>query len=146
MTLSIVSEQTQIRMPDGMQTNLDPEDTAFVQTDMPGHYTIESVDGNRLFAINLPAKESRTAVMPIEDLEQYGISLSQTESFATERPELSSDLQSSATKRQSDLAGLEYEQKLWRWVFVALLAVSLVEIGLAGWLTRAPSETEGEQT
>jgi hypothetical protein len=84
--------------------------------------------------------------MPTEDLEQHGISLSQTESFAAEGPELSSGLQSSATKRQSDLAGMEYQQKLWRWVFVALLAVSLVEIGLAGWLTRAPSETEGEQT
>jgi hypothetical protein len=113
---------------------------------MPGHYTIESVDGSRLFAINLPVKESRTAVMPIEDLEQYGISLSQTESFVAEGPELPSGLHSSVTKHQSDLAGFEYQQKLWRWVFVMVLAVSLVEIGLAGWLTRAPSETEGEQT
>lgn len=144
ITVPIMSRQTHIQKPDGMRIRFNPDDKAFTLTDMPGLYTIESPDENRLFAINLPARESRTAVMPIEDLEQYGISLSQAESGATEGPHLSSDLQSSPTKHQSDLAGLEYKQKLWRWVFVVLLTVSLIEIGLAGWLTRAPSETEGE--
>jgi len=140
------SRSIQIRKPDGTQTSLHMEDKAFTQTDMPGIYAVESSAGNRLFAINLPAKESRTAVMPIEDLEQYGVSLSRTASLAAQEPELFSNLQSGRAKHRSDVAGLENKQKVWRWVFVSLLIVSFIEIWLAGWLTRAPSETEGEQT
>ena len=140
------SRDIQIRKPDGTLSSLNTNDKIFTLTDMPGLYTVESPVENRLFAINLPAKESQTAVMPIEDLEQYGIVLSRTMSFATEGPEPSSDIQSGQAKHHSDLAGLEYKQKVWRWVFVVLLTVSLIEIGLAGWLTRAPSIIEGEQT
>ncbi len=147
VTVPIVSRQIYIQKPDGMRISYNPDDKVFTLTDTPGLYTIESPDENRLFAINLPTRESRTAVMPIEDLEQYGISLSQAKHFAAEGPDLSSGFQSSPPSRhQSDLAGLEYQQKVWRWVFVVLLAVSFIEIGLAGWLTRAPSATEGEQT
>ena len=146
VTIPIVSQQVQIQKPNGTRTSLNPNDKAFIQTDMPGLYTVESPDESRFFAINLPAKESRTAVMPIEDLEQCGVSLSQATGLAAERSVLLSDLQTTRSKHQSDLAGLEYQQKVWRWVFVVLLAVSLIEIGLAGWLTGAPSETEGEQT
>jgi len=113
---------------------------------MPGFYTVESPGENRLFAINLPAKESRTAVMPIEDIEQYGVILSQTANLTAKRLGSSTELQSERATHRSDLAGLEYKQKLWRWVFIVLLAISMIEIGLAGWLTRAPSVIEGEQT
>jgi hypothetical protein len=144
--LSIDSASRSIRKPDGTMSNLNADDKTFTQTDMPGLYTVESSDESRLFAINLFAKESRTAVMSLEDLEQYGVALSRTENLAAEGLELSSDIQSGRAKHRSDVVGLEYKQKIWRWVFVVLLAVSLIEIGLAGWLTRAPSETEGEQT
>lgn len=144
--IASASRRVQIRKPDGTQSSFNTDDKAFTQTDMPGFYTVESSAGSRLFAINLPAKESRTAVMPTEDLEQYGVSLSRTASVAAQGPELSLDLQSGRAKHRSDVAGLEYRQKVWRWVFVVLLAVSFIEIWLAGWLTRAPSETEGEQT
>jgi hypothetical protein len=140
------SQNIQIHKPDGTQTSLNVDEKAFTQTDMPGLYSVEIPIEARLFAINLPAKESRTAVMPIEDLEQYGVSPSRTASLATEGHEFSTDLQSGRTMHRGNAAGLEYEQKVWRWVFVVLLAVSLIEIALAGWLTRAPSETEGEQT
>jgi hypothetical protein len=141
-----VSQEVQIRKPDGMRTNLNTSDKPFTQTDMPGLYTIESSAGNRVFAVNLPAKESRTNAMPIENLELYSLTLNQSTSLTTEEPELSSDPRYGRAKHRSDLAGLEYKQKVWRWVFVVLLAVSLIEIGLAGWLTRVPLPSEGEKT
>ncbi|MBN2317047.1 MAG: BatA domain-containing protein [Sedimentisphaerales bacterium] len=144
--VSRTSQDVQIRKPDGTQTSFNTDTKAFTQTDIPGFYTVESPAENRLFAINLPAKESQTAVMPIDDLEQYGVVLSRTANLTAEGPELSSDLQSEWAKHRGDLTGLEYKQKLWRWVFMVLLAISLIEIGLAGWLTRAPSIIEGEQT
>lgn len=140
------SQQVQIRKPDGTQTSFNKDTKAFTQTDIPGFYMVESSAENRQFAINLPAKESRTAVIPIEDLEQYGVALSRTANLSVESPEPATDIQSEPAKHHSDLAGMEYKQKLWRWVFLVLLAVSLIEIGLAGWLTSAPSITEGEQT
>ena len=131
----------QIREPDDSLISIDAGQQVFTQTDLPGIYAIESSVGNppsrsdiaasaesaQLFAVNLPAKECQTAAMPIEDLERFGVLFKQPSSVAVERTE--------QVRRHSSLAGLEYEQKVWRWVFIALLAVSLIEIWLAGWLT-----------
>ncbi len=127
----------QIRKPNDSLVSLDAGQQFFTQTDMPGIYTIESSAGNQLFAVNVPAKECRTAAMPIEDLEQFGVSFKPSSSVAVER--------TSQAKRHTSFAGLEYEQKVWRWVFIALLAVSLIEIWLAGWLIRPPSNVQGEE-
>ena len=138
----------QIRKPDDSLISIDAGQQVFTQTDLPGIYAIESSVGNppsrsdiaasadsaQLFAVNLPAKECQTAAMPIEDLERFGVSFKQPSSVAVERTE--------QVRRHSSLAGLEYEQKVWRWVFIALLAVSLIEIWLAGWLTRPVQRTE----
>ncbi|MBA7691043.1 hypothetical protein ES703_99581 [subsurface metagenome] len=135
----------QIRKPNDSLISIDAGQQVFTQTDLPGIYAIESSVGNppsrsdiaasaesaQLFAVNLPAKECQTAAMPIEDLERFGVLFKQPSSVAVERTE--------QVRRHSSLAGLEYEQKVWRWVFIALLAVSLIEIWLAGWLTRTPS-------
>ena len=40
---------------------------------------------------------------------------------------------------------LESEQKLWRWALVGLLAVALIEIWLAGWLSRSAPTAGGQQ-
>jgi hypothetical protein len=74
--------------------------------------------------------------MQIEDIERFGVSFKQSSAIVAE--------QTTSLKRQSDFAALEYEQKVWRWVLVALLAVSLIEIWLAGWLTRLPNNLQGE--
>ena len=109
------SQEVQICKPDGTRTNLNANDKLFTRTDMPGLYTVESSAGNRIFAVNLPAKESRTAAMPIEDLELYGVSLNQSLNLATEGSKSSPDPRFGQAKRRSDLAGLEYRQKVWRW-------------------------------
>ncbi len=154
--------QLQIRRPDGTAVPLDASQKSFTQTDLPGIYTVDSPLGSRLFAVNLSPKECQTAVMPIEDIEGLGVSVRQPSIAAAQRPERAEgvppsdrgqDARDTRRKRHSDFATLESEQKLWRWVFVLLLAFSLVEIGLAGWLTLprtpyggTPSTYEGERT
>ncbi len=149
----------QIRKPDDSLISLDAGQQVFTQTDLPGIYTIESPTGNppsrsdiaasaesaKLFAVNLPAKECRTAAMPIEDLERFGVLFKQTSANSVEPSSSVALERTSQARRHSSFAELEYEQKVWRWVFIALLAVSLIEIWLAGWLTRPPSNLQGEQ-
>ena len=120
------SADLQIRKPDDSAIHLDAGQQAFAQTDVPGVYAIESPGGSHLFAVNLPVKECQTAVMPIDDLERFGVSLEQSSGVAVERTQ--------QARRLSSFAELEYDQKVWRRVLVVLLAVSLIEIWLAGWL------------
>lgn len=129
----------EIRKPDDSVVSLNAGEESFTQTDLPGIYTIKLPAGDHIFALNLPAKECRTAVMPIEDLEMLGVSLAQASGYSAEHAELSVGTRNTRVSRHSSFAGLESEQKIWRWIFVGLLAVSFVEIALAGWLTRSPS-------
>ncbi|MHC4507431.1 MAG: BatA domain-containing protein [Planctomycetota bacterium] len=153
------SASLKIRKPDDSLIALDAKQQSFTQTDLPGIYTVESlqplsggdaqtlppvrndttdaINTGRLFAVNLPPKESRTAPMPIEDLEQLGVSLEGSSGVAVERPE--------RTRRQSSLVAMEDQQKIWRWVLIAALVVLLIEIWLAGQLTRTATLSQGEQ-
>jgi hypothetical protein len=135
----------EIRKPDNSVIRLNAGQENFAQTDLPGIYTIESSAGNHIFALNLPEKECQTAVMPIEDIEEFGIRLAQTSGYSAEHAELSVGSRSTRVSRLSSFAELESEQKIWRWIFIGLLAVSFIEIALAGWLTRSPSNLLGEQ-
>ena len=140
------SANLEIRMPDDSVIPLNAGEESFTQTDLPGIYTIESSAGNHIFALNLPAKECQTAVMPIEDLEGLGVTLTQSSGYSAEHAELSVGSRSTRASRLSSFAELESEQKNWRWIFIGLLAVSFIEIALAGWLTRSPSNPEGVKT
>lgn len=122
-----------IRAPDDSVTDLDANQQMFAGANQPGVYTIESSAGKRLFAVNLPAAESRTAPMLVEEFEGLGVSLGQSSNVPTELVKQAS--------RRSSFVELESEQKLWRWALVALLAVALTETWLAGWLTRRRSVT-----
>jgi hypothetical protein len=135
----------EIRKPDGSVIRLNPGQESFAQTDLPGIYTILSTAGNQAFALNLPVKECQTDVMPIEDLEGFGVLLAQSSVISTEQTGLSESYRSKQASRVRSFADLESEQKIWRWILIGLLAVSFVEIILAGWLTRCPSKYQGEQ-
>ena len=132
------SSEIRVRKPDGSPVSLDPADESFSQTDEPGIYTIESDDESHLFAVNISSRESRTAPMPVEDIEKLGVLLDEGDSAPSERSE--------QMRRQANLAEMEYEQKFWRRLLVALLIVVLVESALAGWLTRPAAATDGEQS
>jgi hypothetical protein len=135
----------EIRKPDNSTVSLNPGQDSFDQTDLPGIYTIESPSQNQVFALNLPARESQTDVMPVEDLEELGVSLTRSSVFSEEHAEMTAGARNLLAGRHSNILALESEQKIWRWILIGLLAVSFIEITLAGWLTRSPSKFQGEQ-
>jgi hypothetical protein len=134
-----------IRRPDDSMVRIDADEGSFTQTDLPGIYTIQSSAGDQIFALNLPASECRTAVMPVEEFEMLGVSLLQTSKYSAENTEQSIGPKSTRASRNRSFAGMESEQKVWRLILILLLAVSFVEIALAGWMTRSPSNMQGEQ-
>jgi hypothetical protein len=136
----------QIRKPDGSLVRPDPGRQAFTQTDLPGIYSIadstrdtnpqSAIPNPQFFAVNLPAAESRTDPMPVEDLEKLGVSLKPASGIASEP--------GGRTTRQASLAEVESEQKLWRWVLIVTLMVLLMETWLGGKLTRPDPVPEKE--
>ena len=119
-----------IRKPDTSEVQLS-EAERFTGADQPGVYMITSVQPPARFAVNVAPEESRTAPMPVEDLERLGLPL---ERLAGSSP-------GQAKKRMEHLqsAELEGRQKLWRWLIVAALVVLVMETWLAGRVTRRPA-------
>lgn len=148
-----------IRRPDNSTMSLSAARQSFTQTDLPGFYTVElprassgadttgsakvgaeagyTVGVGRVFAVNLPSQESRTAPMPIEDIERLGVSLESSSNPAVERTE--------RARRRASVFEMEDEQGIWRWVLVAAFIVLLSEIWLGGRLARQARLAHGEQ-
>ena len=126
-----------IRKPDNSLIDLAPEQQLFTGTQLPGIYSVESPSGDHLFAVNLLAKESRTAPMSLDDFEQSGIPLQSSSGVTLE--------QTRQAGGHSSVIEMESEQKLWRWLLTALLVVLIAETWLAGWLTRPAILTQGEE-
>jgi Aerotolerance regulator N-terminal/von Willebrand factor type A domain len=117
-----------VQGPDGSKFHPEPGQP-FRQTDLPGSYRCIYPDSSRTFAVNLAPEESRTAPLPVEQLEQLGVPMK-------------SDLTPAAAKRaeqfQAHLKSTELEnrQKLWRWLIVGAFLILILETWLAGRLTR----------
>jgi hypothetical protein len=126
-----------VRRPDGESVEVGSDETVFAQTDVPGIYTIGSGDQATMFAVNIAAQESQTAPMPLEELENVGVT------FESQRPEPTE--QALQKRQQAGMAAMEREQKLWRWLLVAALVALAAEILLAGRLTGRPLEPQGEE-
>jgi hypothetical protein len=135
-TMSQANER-QVLKPDGSVVTLEPDQETFGETDQPGIYTLQSAGETQQFAINLPADESRTDPLPIEDLETLGVAIGPTT--------IRTRAQTEQASAQSSLSEMESRQKLWRWILIATLALLCVEIWLSGWLTRPETATEGTQ-
>ncbi len=116
-----------IRKPDGSEVKL-TAGTKFSQTDVPGIYTVASVQPPVRFAVNLDPNESRTAPMATEELGRLGVPVKDLAKPATKYVE--------AKRRYVESVEVENQQKFWRWLLVAALVVVMLESGLAGWLTR----------
>lgn len=117
-----------IRKPDGATVEL--AGGSFTGADQPGIYTVHTAAGSQRFAVNLDPIESRTAPLPVEELERLRVPL-KTEEPATPR--------TPAAKQQLLNAELENKQKLWRRLVVAALVVLLMETWLSARLTRPPA-------
>jgi len=124
-----------VRKPDGAQVELPAGQKRFSQTDQVGIYTVTSAQPPFRFAVNLAAEESRTAPMPIEELQRLRVPLKQELIQTAKREE--------ARRQRLQAEELERRQKLWRWLLVSALAMLLLESWLAGWATRRAGAQAG---
>ena len=114
-----------VRLPDGRAVTDLAINSAFAETGQPGLYVFEVEGRSDTVAVNLAADESRTAPLPIEQLESLGVR------FGTaERP--ADVLRAKDRERQLQLVELEQTQKLWRWGLLAVIGLLLIETWLAG--------------
>lgn len=92
----------------------------------PGLYRVVDGETEATFAVNLDPRESRTAPLAADTLEQWGVTLAGAPAAiaAAERD-----------ARQLRDAELESKQDVWRWLIVAALAVLGLETLLAGRLS-----------
>jgi hypothetical protein len=111
-----------VRLPNGTETALPSEVRSFEATDEPGIYHFSLGDEEVELAVNMSADESRTAILPVEDLEQRGVRLGVQPS--------AEDL--AAVERLLKMNELEQRQKLWRWLIVGVFGVLIAETALAG--------------
>jgi hypothetical protein len=118
--------------PDGSELRLSPGEATFSQTMAPGIYTLGTQPGRR-FAVNLDAAESRTAPMPLDELERLGAPIVHQPTVATREAERKVRLRNTE---------LEERQKLWRWFLLGTLGVLLVETWLAGRTARRTPSPE----
>jgi hypothetical protein len=114
--------------PNGSKPSVLPAGAPFVDTDTPGVYKAAWGGQERLFAVNIPLEESRTAPISQDELARLGVPLGWDSQQAAAIARVHQ-------QRLQD-AELENRQKLWRWLIVAALAVTLGEIILSGWLAR----------
>lgn len=125
------SEQTQFTVGDALPKNKDTAAQGAATQDgaapnRPGIYE----SAGRRFAVNVPADESRTAPLAVEELEQRGAKLG-----SEGRRQADVD-----RRRQLQVAELENRQKLWRWLIVGVLGLVFAETAVAGVLNvRSPS-------
>ncbi len=124
-----------VRKPDGAAVTVPPHATFFDGTDQPGIYTIDAPSGPLAFAVNLDPQESKTAPLPVETIEQFGVRLA-SHSPKTVDPE---------RRRQMYNAELEGRQQLWRWLILAVIGTLILETWIAGRTTeRRPHAVQAE--
>ncbi len=119
--------------PDGKKITL-PAGAPFTETDIPGIYTATGGGKQRRYAVNLSVDEARTAAIAPDELARLGVPLRLTADLPVTRAQ--------EIKRHLQQAELENRQKLWRWLLAGVLAVTLGEIMLGGWLARRAKTLE----
>jgi len=131
--LAATNAAVRITKPDGTSLTLGAGTAANIQTDQPGIYTAVSGTVTQRFAVNLDPMESKTAPLPVEELEHLGLPVT--------RADGKSLAQVTEAKRQLANAELEGRQKLWRWLIAGALVFVTMETLLAGWLAKRPEQS-----
>jgi len=120
------TQKRTVHTPDGHQMDLPAAATTFDDAAQPGIYRLALGERELPLAVNVAADESRTAAVPVEELEQWGAKLGNRaapDELATRQ-------------RQLQVLELENRQKLWRWLIVVVIGLLFAETLLAGALTR----------
>ncbi len=112
----------QMTKPDNTQVPLAPGTTRFAETDQAGIYRLKSENQDQSYAVNIDRAESETVPIPLEQLEMFQINVGRQQTAAIELEQ----------QRQLRDRELEDQQKIWKWLIVAALAVLLAETLLAG--------------
>jgi len=123
-----------VQRPDGVTDPLDPKQTSYQRTDVPGVYTVNVDDRRFRFAFNIDPDESLTAPMPVEKLKSLGV-LTGIQSRQSERLE-----QMQLLKDKE----LESRQKIWKWLIVASIVFLLIETWLSGRAARKQARSTSQ--
>jgi len=99
----------------------------FTETELPGIYTASTAKDSWRFAVNLPPDESKTAPIPVEELQRLGLPL---------KVPVADQARLVEQKKRLQNLELEARQKLWRWLIVAALVVLMLETWVAGFVSR----------
>jgi hypothetical protein len=127
------AEAVRWRKPDGSEITV-PAGSAFTATEVPGIYLATTGNKAQRFAVNLPLEESRTGPLAVDELVSAGVPMR-----ATVDPSVR---QAQERKTRLEHEELENRQKLWRWLILAVLAITFVEIAVGGWLARRKDPVE----
>ena len=122
-----------IQSPYHKEVRLAVGSTKFVETSLPGIYTMKNGATPSAFAVNLDPAESRLTPLTVDDLERLGTPM---------RPpkNLEREVAKRVTLQNTELEG---RQRLWRWFLAGALLVLLLETWLAGRTSRAMSLAGG---
>lgn len=130
LTSTNAAQKVTVRQPSGHETTV-AAGQRFAATDFPGVYTGTIGTEAVRFAVNIDPSESRTASLPIEDLERLGVPF---------KPPTVADLKKEAEKKERLKANdLEQRQKLWRWLLLAAILFLILETTVAAWITQRPA-------
>ncbi|MFV1964406.1 MAG: hypothetical protein ACC628_03210 [Pirellulaceae bacterium] len=110
-----------LRKPDGTDVVLASQVSQFTGADQPGIYAVRQAERRFAFAVNLAARESDTAPMDLERLEQAGVTLG-------DQPAPSKELERERQLRDVELEG---HQKFWRWLIALALGAVIAETAWA---------------
>lgn len=121
-----------IHLPSGATARLAQTEARFTVQE-PGIFSVEAPAGSTRLAVNLEPSESRTAPLPLDELDRLGVP------GPRPAPVARSDAERKV-RLQNDQA--EARQKLWRWFILGTLAVLAAETWLAGRTTRRAAALE----
>jgi hypothetical protein len=124
--ITVAGQSLSILPPQGAAVPLNGANQ-FADTALPGIYSVSGAQEPWRFAVNLPPDESKTAPIPVEELERLGLPL---------KVPLAEQTRQFEQKKKLQNVELEARQKLWRWLIVAALVVLMVETWVAGFVSR----------
>jgi hypothetical protein len=131
--ISIAGQSLSVQPPHGTAIAV-ANGNHFSETALPGIYTVMGAPEPLRFAVNLAPEESKTAPIPVEELQRLGLPL---------KVPLADQVRQLEQKKKLQNVELEARQKLWRWLIVAALVVLMLETWVAGFISRRTTVQTG---
>jgi len=131
--ITVAGQSISIQPPQGAGIALNGANQ-FTDTALPGIYTVNGGEEPWRFAVNLAPDESKTAPIPVEELQRLGLPL---------KVPVADQARQLEQKRKLQNVELEARQKLWRWLILAALVVLMLETWAAGFVARRATVQTG---